>query len=295
LSSIADSLVSLGTISLSTGNLDAAKPRFEEALGLWRQLGDESGEAGALRDLGTIELYRGAYPEARSLLKSSLTMFRRTEDAAGQAVALQALGLLAVYEDRAADAVGLYEVSLSLWRTMGNRQMVATDLANLGEALRETGALDRAGSHLQEALALYDELGDIGGRAFALAEFGKLELARNDPRAAVPLLLDSLRFREEIGERVAMAESAEALASAVAGIGNFDLSAKLLGAAAATRRELDVPLPDSYVEGHESTERMTRQALGDEAFVAARDAGQGEPISRLADELTADLMAMNKP
>jgi tetratricopeptide (TPR) repeat protein len=147
--------------------------------------------------------------------------------------------------------------------------MIATDLANLGEALHLNGSRDEAESLLREAAGLSESLGDPGGQAFALCQLGLLLLDRGDLVEARASLAESLRLRWIAGERGAMADSLEALAEASQLSGDRDLAVRLMRSADQLRDETGVVRQPVYEERH----RRVLESLGDDAgSMAAADA-----------------------
>jgi len=67
---------------------------LEEALGIYRQLGDKPGQAQALNILGFVRLGTGDYLGAARDLEGALRISRDTGDAVGQANSLFGLGII---------------------------------------------------------------------------------------------------------------------------------------------------------------------------------------------------------
>ncbi len=143
-------------------------------------------------------------------------------------------------------AIERFGESLALWRTLGNQQMIAADLHNLGEAHHLSGSLDEAEGLYREALALFDALGDAGGRGFALCHLGLLALDRGNPLDARELLLESLQLRWSAGLRGLASDTLEALAEATWRLGDLDRAAVMIWASSQLREETGVPRQPVY-------------------------------------------------
>ena len=72
----ADALIHLGDVRRLTGDYPAAVQALEEALGLCRDLGDRLGQAKALNKLGTVRRLTGDYPAAVQALEEALGLYR---------------------------------------------------------------------------------------------------------------------------------------------------------------------------------------------------------------------------
>jgi tetratricopeptide (TPR) repeat protein len=138
--------------------------------------------------------------------------------------------------------------------------MIATDLANLGEAHHLSGALDRASPLYEEALALFESISDPGGRGFVLTLMGRLASDRKEHALAQTLLTESLQLLWSAGERGTAADALEALGDAEYQLGQADTAATLLQAADALRAETGVARQPAYADRYQ----QLRQAVGDQ-------------------------------
>ena len=126
--------------------------------------------------------------------------------------------------------------------------MTAADLGNLGEARYLAGALADAEVLYQEALNIYESLGDPMGRGFVVSQLGRLALERKQTEAAVPLLLDGLRHRWDAGDRGGAADTLDALAEAAVQLGDLDWARTIVVAGEALRAETGLARLPVYAE-----------------------------------------------
>jgi tetratricopeptide (TPR) repeat protein len=129
--------------------------------------------------------------------------------------------------------------------------MIATDLANLGEARHLNGALDEAEALYREALALFESIGDPGGQGYVCSQLGLLVLDRGKFSEARERLVEALRLRWNAGERGAAADTLEALAEATWKLGDTDLAVTLLLAANTLRDETGIARPPVYARRYQ--------------------------------------------
>jgi tetratricopeptide (TPR) repeat protein len=94
---------------------------LEEALGIYRQLGDKPGQAQALNILGFVRLGTGDYLGAARDLEGALRISRDTGDAVGQANSLFGLGIIRrLTGDYPGAVTGLQEAQ-GIFRDIGDR------------------------------------------------------------------------------------------------------------------------------------------------------------------------------
>ena len=214
----------------------------------WREVGDAAGIAGTLLDLGYIRLLAGDIEGAKPALQESCDLFRQHRDTVGESHALNHLGLLAMSTGNLSEAIDRFGESLQHWRALGNQQMIAADLANLGEAHHLNASLAEAESLYQDALARFDALGDPRGRGLVLNQLGLLALDCGDAVTARRFLSESLQLRWSAGLRDATADTLEALAEAMWRVDELDQAATLLQTASLLREETGVARQPVYEE-----------------------------------------------
>jgi hypothetical protein len=115
----------------------------------------------------------------------------------------------------------------------------------------------------------------------AYKDLGKVASTRGDGPGAIALCGKALSLFRELGDRQAQAETLETLAATLS---PSIEAARLYGAAASLRATLGAPLPRVDQPAYERGLVTLRQALGEEAFIAAWHAGKEAPLESLAGE-----------
>ena len=233
----ATALGRLGCLLRVRGDYDRSRARFEEALALHRDVGDERGVAWITWQLGVLAYHQADHQRATRLCQESLALHQRLEAAYGVAHVRRTLGDLAAVGGDTGEAVRLYEASLSALRDLGDRQCIASTLSSLAAMALRAGDPARAGALLTESLAVCHDLDDRAGAA------------------------DSL----ELLAAVRQAEGAPALA------------ARLLGTADALREATGAVRPATAEDAHATLVRSLRAALGEPDFTTAWSTGPRSP------------------
>lgn len=94
----ADALLGAGGLAYQQDDFAAAHGLFEEALAVWRTVGDKEGIEAALGNLANVATLLGDHAAAQALYQESLALGREIGHARGVAQSLQNLVLLATYE-----------------------------------------------------------------------------------------------------------------------------------------------------------------------------------------------------
>jgi tetratricopeptide (TPR) repeat protein len=159
-----------------------------EAVELFRDLGDRRGLAAALRLAGMALEDEGCLEGARRLREESLEISRDLGDERDIAVALGGLASVARTEGDYERAQRLWKDSLPLFRQSGDRYGLAISLFGLAFAAVDEQRGDEAERYLAEALSLSQELEYEEGIAYYLLGAAALAVARGESHRGVQLL-----------------------------------------------------------------------------------------------------------
>ncbi len=186
-----------------TGDFPAAAQALEQALGIYRDLGDRLGQANALSDLGAVWRATGEYPAAAQSLEQALGIYRDLDDRHGQANALRELGVVLRVTGEYPAAAQSLEQALGIYRDLGDRLGQANTLTDLAVARRRTGDYPAAAQALEQALGIHRDLGDRLGQANALSDLGDVRRATGEYAAAAQALEQALGIYRDLDDRPA--------------------------------------------------------------------------------------------
>jgi hypothetical protein len=130
-----------------------------------------------------------------------------------------------------------------------------------------------------EAVECFRRLGRPQELPVPLSNLGLASLLQGEHADALARFAEGMLLAAELGYTEAVAYALEGMAAALAGLGEPERSAVLLGAAAAAAESIGMGLEALEQRIHDETEEAVRLALGEPAFDAALAAGR-----RLAPE-----------
>jgi predicted ATPase/class 3 adenylate cyclase len=170
----------------------AASRLYDEALGLWRQVGNKREIANALfnrayadmivvmgGDVGAAHLDSG-----RALLNEALELYREVGDTGGEGNILWALGSFHYFTADAETAETWYRRSLELHRAAADRTMEAWSLHMLAMSQLGQRFYSDAGATAREALRHFRESGDVSGMILVLDDLAIVAVGSGDPERA---------------------------------------------------------------------------------------------------------------
>jgi len=203
-------------------------PLYRESLALCRQVGDQWGEAYALRGLIIISSNLTDLAHAEAHVQASLALFRRLEDEWGVGLSFFSLGWIAMSRDKIDDAHREWEAALASFRAVGDRWGISVALGALGYLARLRGHYPQAAQLTNESLALFRELGDKAGVSYSLIRLGNLAWRRGDYTEATALIQESLNIQRERNNQEGIIAALQSLALVACFQSRFEAATALL-------------------------------------------------------------------
>ncbi|CAN5588627.1 BTAD domain-containing putative transcriptional regulator [soil metagenome] len=197
----AKALLAVGTLAAIQGDFEAARPRIEQSLRIFRAVGDTRFIGWATANLGYLDLHNHRLESAETLLQEGLALLQTAGDYRGVGWALAALADVAAGRNDLALAAGFFEQRLNVHRTMGDERGISWALLGMANIARIKGDPDRAKPLLEESLELSYEVGDKWATAWTLTCLGMLALTEDNGRQARTLLHESLAIFKTVGDR----------------------------------------------------------------------------------------------
>ena len=187
----------------ASGDLATARLRAEEALGLYRSLGDAWGVANSRWTLGGVLADEGDWAKAQELVEASVRDFRELGDEHNAMRANRTLAWTCHGLGQVERARELYEENLPRARALGDVTIEALMLGVLATmyAVPE-GRFGEALSMLERGYRIHRELGDRLAMMVDLCRFAHALASAGRARTATRVLSASDALREEIGANV---------------------------------------------------------------------------------------------
>jgi tetratricopeptide (TPR) repeat protein len=190
------------------------------ALDSVRKLGDRPAEAWVLTNLGTVLGQQRAH-ESVGYFEQALAIYREIGDRRDEARAANNLAFIYVILGWYEEAVTALLDALELQREVGRRYGEGVALCNLAEAYVELGRYDEAIARSQEALAIAREVDSVRDEGYALHNLGRAYLEQGRLAEAVDLFEQALAIHRSAGERYGEAQGLQRIGIAHARAGQL--------------------------------------------------------------------------
>jgi predicted ATPase/class 3 adenylate cyclase len=257
-------------------------PYAEQALPLLQEAGDRLVYARALNLRGNAAFLDAEYAEATEWYEAALEVSRQIEYHRGAGIALSNLANIAEGEGDDDRAKRSGNEALDVLRSVGDCNIIASQLYALGLLNVAGGELEEGQSRLNESLAMFRELGRPHWIGLSLVGLGALALKQTAHDTAQERLGEALGIFQEIKSDYAVDTLAHVAALSLAMCAP-ERAGRLLGAMLALREKLGISIPSPLRRDDEPTIRAARDALGEEAWQRARVEG----ASMTLEEATA--------
>jgi predicted ATPase/DNA-binding CsgD family transcriptional regulator len=277
----ARTLLHLATV---TKSVERETALAEESLTFFRATGDRRETASALSTLAGFARDRGDLERARALLEESVALYREAGERVAVAWPLTGLGLLAWYDGDQRRARALLDESLALFREVGERRGLTWALNTLGFVARTQGDLDWSTALHEEALALAKATGDRRQVAFILNSLGDTAFDAGRHEEARTRYTAALPTLQEVVTPWGIAWCLEGLADLAVVSGDAQQAIRMLAAATTLREATTLPVPPVHRARRERIVATARRELGAASYAEAWAAGQAMSLDEVIAE-----------
>lgn len=212
---LCDTLVAIGDPHQAL-DLTSATLRY------WQNAGDPYYEARAFFDMGLASSSLRDHAKAAAYFEQALALFRKLGERSREANTLGSLGNIHRRQGELEKAVQYYEQARLIQQEMGDQFNLPGTLNNLGIVYKTQGKFDKSIEAYQQALKVWGEIKLRSGEALALGNLANLYIQQSQWSAARESAARALALAEEIGELRIILGSRHALAMAAHGEGKLE-------------------------------------------------------------------------
>ncbi len=198
---LALSLNEMATVQASLGKPKDALANFQEALQIRREIGDKRGLGDTLIDLGNFYNDGGDHDQALKMYKEALQLQRDLGNESLQAICLNNIGTAYSEKGQYEDSLTYYQQALQLREKSKVPRDIVEAVHNLGETSAQMGQYDQAISYYLRALDLRRSMDDPRGAAIESYSLGTLFDYQGRFGAAINSKQEALKNFRDIKDR----------------------------------------------------------------------------------------------
>lgn len=204
----AATLNAIGDIAGGLGRTKEALDRFNQALALARKLGDRAAEGLSLNNLASAYYSTGEVDKSREHFTEALAIAEALGNREWQSSTLNNIGALFDGISERQKALEYYDRALSISRALGDADGEANTLNNIGLVNRHIGKMQVALDHYNKALEMCRERKNLAGQALSLNNIGAAYFQMGDAQKAIESLNQALTIYRDSGDRSGEADVA---------------------------------------------------------------------------------------
>lgn len=262
-------------------DVPSALPHFQRALQAFQQLGDRWHEAWVLCQLSQAQFTASNVEEGERYGQESVRLFQALNDQWATGYMLWNLGHLALLRNDFAQATRLGHESLACFERVNNPETAVLASNLLGDIAFSQGDATEAERHFARSLALSNSVANRVARSWTQQKLGQVQLAQGNGSQALANFVAAFHVRDDISDHEAVADALQGMALAIAmpdvAIGSsahLECAARLLGAAALSRRGEGLLLPLALKPLYEAVRDCLHTTLTPEQIQLAQRMGQ---------------------
>jgi ATP/maltotriose-dependent transcriptional regulator MalT len=240
-----------------------------------------------LGQIGTLAKQRREYAIAVAPFDEAVALFRSVGDEWNAAAILSMLGMTLGYLGDLTGARDRLDECVVVYRQLSDPWGVGFGLLNSAKVTRAGGNLERTQALLEEALPLLRQSGDVFQVLEVLIDLGSIALDFDEPGSAASYLRDGLNVLRESGIRWYLPEALELGAGLAVVVGRFADSARLFGAAETARELTGAARQAADEQSHVRNLQRCHAALADAEFNKAWSTGRRLSVADAIEEATA--------
>jgi serine/threonine protein kinase/Tfp pilus assembly protein PilF len=191
----------------ANGDLPGARKQAEEALVIFRQIGNQLYAGQALNEIGIVLANQGKLMEAKSYYEQALHAYREADY---KEVIGDELGNIGAVLERLGDFAGAkkdFAEAIQIFDEVGDKNAAGITEIYLGDALAEDGELVEATKHYERAVELENATGHKAAQAAALFGLADVLIPQDDLKQASEKCEQALAMRRDLKRALSLSGS----------------------------------------------------------------------------------------
>jgi CHAT domain-containing protein len=169
--------------------------KYEQALKIWRDVGDAREEASTLLGIGTVYYLQSDNQKALDYFNQALVIRRQLKDRVGEAIMLMSVANAYSNLGEKQKVIDSYNQALQLFRAEGKRSFEPSILQAIGNVYSDLGETQKALDSYNQALAIQRAENNRTGQAETLTTLGRVYANLGETQKALDALNQALELQ----------------------------------------------------------------------------------------------------
>ena len=184
-----------------TNQFQAALQSAQQALTIYRQIGDKAGEETTLRNIGLVYKSLGQYAQALKFYQQALLIAKEVGSKAGEEKILSNIGFVYLNLGQYTQAWKFHQQALDIAKQLGNKAEEGQLLTNIGVVHHDLGKYTQALKFLEQALVIHQQLGNKVEEEQTLINIGLVYNKLGQYPQALKFLKRALVIHQQLGNK----------------------------------------------------------------------------------------------
>jgi len=228
----------IGEVYNNLGQYPKALEFYQQALALCREISYRQGEGLSLNNIGSVYRDLGQYRKALEFYQQALAIRREVSHKKGEGVTLNNIGVVYFYWGQYAKALEFFQQALVIRREVSDKNGEARTLNNIGLVYNNLGQYSKALEFYQQDLALCREINYRKGEGTSLHNIGAVYRELEQHPKALEFYQQALAIRREISDRAGEGDTINSIGVLHDNLKQYPKALEFYQQALAIRREI---------------------------------------------------------
>ena len=217
---------------------EQAIDKLQQALSVWRELGDPYWTAWSLSSIGVAYYSLSRYEKAIEHYDQALAISREIKDRAGEGILLNGLGVFYRAQSRIEKSLEYFEQALATFREVKNRSGEGAVLLNLGAAYNSLSRNEKAIEYYDQALTIFREMKNRANEGMVYQNLGISHVGLTRYEKAIQYYEQALAISREVKDRFGEGSTLNTLGLAYSSLSRYEKAVEFYEQALAISREV---------------------------------------------------------
>jgi CHAT domain-containing protein/tetratricopeptide (TPR) repeat protein len=235
---VATTLNRIGRVQMLQNQNEQALLSLEQARAIQQELKNQFGEAAVLNNLANAYFNLRQFPKAIELFEQTLALYRAVQDRRWEGLILHSLGNTQANLNQSDKALDYYAQALTILREVNDESAQGQALMNQGRMYINRGQSDQAIAVTEAAIQTFRDAKDQPGEALALNNLAIIHSRTGQSEKAIASLERALAIFRERKDRAQEATTVITLGTVYGGMGQTEKAIEAFEQGLAISREL---------------------------------------------------------